>query len=348
MPRSRNALRPPTLDQVAAQAGVSRATVSRVVNGIGTVDQALVVRVKDAINKCGYTPNLIARSLMTNRTNLVALVAHEPDTRVFSDPYFAGIVRGVSQELSQANLRMVLVMIQNPNDLDKFIAYLRAGHVDGVLLISEHGENPISSHAGEVGIPIVLGGRPFDSSADIKFVDNDNISGAELAARHLVSLGRTRIATIAGPADMSAGVDRLQGFRAGLGDRFDQVLVEQGDFTLQGGADAVRRLLSRAPDVDAIFAASDLMAIGALPVIRQAGLSVPDDIALIGFDDIDLAACTDPPLSTVRQNTPEQGRLMVRTLLDLLGRTDASKNGQQTQAPQSLINPVELIVRKSA
>lgn len=348
MPRSKSAFRPPTLEQVAAQAGVSRATVSRVVNGLDTVDPALAAKVRAVIAQVGYSPNLAARSLMTKRTDLIALVAHEPDTRVFGDPFFAGIVRGVSQELSRAKLRMVLVMIQSPDDLDEFNAYLRAGHVDGVLLISEHGSNPISSHAKEAGLPIVMGGRPFDSTPGITFVDNDNLGGAEQAAKHLISRGRRRIATIAGPLDMSAGVDRLEGFRKGLGDRFDETLVEGGDFTLQGGADAARRLLDRCPDVDGIFAASDLMALGALPVLREAGRSVPRDVAVVGFDDIELASHSDPPLTTVRQHTQDQGRLMVRTLLALLARGVPAGGDQLSQDAQSLVNPVELVVRQSA
>lgn len=346
--RSENAVRPPTLEQVAAQAGVSRATVSRVVNGLSTVNPALVTKVRAVIAQVGYSPNLVARSLMTNRTDLIALVAHEPDTRVFSDPFFSGIVRGVCQELGLARLRMVLVMIQNSDDLDQFNAYLRAGHVDGVLLISEHGSNPISSHAAEAGLPIVLGGRPFDSSPGITFVDNDNLGGAEQAAKHLVNLGRRRIATITGPLDMSAGVDRLDGFRRGLGDLFDEALVEEGDFTQPGGAAAARRLLDRFPDVDAIFAASDLMALGALPVLRKAGRSVPDDVAVVGFDDIDSASYADPPLTTVRQNTLDQGRLMVRTLLSLLGRAVPTEGERLLQGAHSLVTPVELVVRQSA
>lgn len=348
MPRPKNAFRPPTLELVAAQAGVSRATVSRVVNGLDTVDPALAARVRAVIAQVGYSPNLAARSLMTKRTDLIALVAHEPDTRVFGDPFFAGIVRGVSQELSRAKLRMVLVMIQSPDDLDEFNAYLRAGHVDGVLLISEHGSNPISSHAKEAGLPIVMGGRPFDANPDITFVDNDNVGGAEQAARHLASRGRRRIATITGPRDMSAGVDRLEGFRRGLGDRFDETLVEEGDFTLQGGADAARRLLGRCPDVDGIFAASDLMALGSLPVLREAGRSVPGDISVVGFDDIELAAHADPPLTTVRQHTQDQGRLMVRTILALLGRGVQAEGDESPDAAVSVVSPVELVVRQSS
>lgn len=347
MPRPKNPFRPPTLEQVAAQAGVSRATVSRVVNGLDTVDPALAAKVRAVISRVGYSPNLAARSLMTNRTDLIALVAHEPDTRVFGDPFFAGIVRGVSQELALARLRMVLVMIQNPGDVEEFNAYLRAGHVDGVLLISEHGSNPISSQAKAAGLPIVLGGRPLDPTPGLTFVDNDNLGGAEQAARHLAGRGRRRIATIAGPGDMSAGVDRLEGFRNGLGDRFDQTLVEAGDFTLQGGAEAARRLLRRRPDVDGIFAASDLMALGTLRVLREAGRSVPRDVAVVGFDDIELAALSDPPLTTVRQHTQDQGRLMVRTILALLAR-GVRTGDELPKDAVSVVNPVELVVRQSS
>lgn len=340
----------PTLDEVARRAGVSRATVSRVVNGSTTVAPHLRAVVDEAVAELGYVPNQAARTLMTSRTDTIALVASEPDDRVFGDPFFSGIVRGVSQELSATGLQLLLMMAQSHDDRARIERYLLSRHVDGVLLISEHRDDALPAHLLRAGIPVVVGGRPLHDDIAVPYVDNDNAAGAHLAARHLLATGRTRVATITGPRDMSAGLDRLHGFRTGLGRRFRAARVETGDFTRQGGAAAAARLLDRAPDVDAVFAASDLMALGALTVLRRLGRRVPDDVALVGFDDIPDAALADPPLTTLRQHTVDQGRLMVRVLLAGV-RPELLSGGPGLPAgsgPDRVVLPVELVVRDSA
>jgi DNA-binding LacI/PurR family transcriptional regulator len=344
--------RRPNLEDVAARAGVSRATVSRVVNGQASVAPELREKVQRAVDELGYVPNQAARSLMTRRTDSIALVAAEPDVRVFGDPFFGGIVRGVSLEAMGLGLQLVLLMAQSHEDLERVKRYLRSAPVDGVMLISEHeSEQPLSVMLQEVGIPLVIGGRPMPGDADAMFVDNDNVGGARLAAQRLAGLGRSRIATIAGPQDMSAGVDRLQGFREGLGPVFSPDLVEYADFTQQGGEEAAARLLQRAPDLDALFASSDLTALGALAALRRAGRRVPEDVALVGFDDNEFAQTTDPPLTTVRQDPTLQGRMMVRlylarhrpdiTLVPTEGVPDV------TDADHVML-PTHLVVRESA
>lgn len=340
----------PTLEDVAAHAGVSRATVSRVVNGSTTVDPKLAAVVQQAIADLHYVPNTAARALMTGRTNTIALVAAEPDARVFSDPFFSNIVRGVSLEVAAAGQHLVLSMIQRHEDSAVVERYLLGEHVDGVLLISEHGDVRLATTLTSAGIPFVIGGRPLHPDGGTRYVDNDNLGGSAAAARHLLDRGRARIATIAGPSDMSAGVDRLAGFRESLGDRFDPELVEQADFTIDGAALATSRLLQRVPDVDAIFAASDLMAFGTIATLRRSGRRVPEDVSVVGFDDINLAEAVDPPLTTVRQHTQLQGRMMVRMLLSLLGRNlPASADDLPKIEPgRDLVLPVELIVRQSS
>ena len=338
--------RRPTLEQVARYAGVSRATVSRVVNGSTTVDPALRAIVDQAVSDLGYSPNLAARALMTRKTDTIALVAAETDTRVFGDPLFAQIVRGVSKEITPSGFRLTLSMTESEAEAAALVRYLAAGHTDGVLLISEHGGHRIPQSLVQAGIPVVIGGRPIDPELKVRYVDNDNRAGSRSAALHLRSLGRRKIATITGPQDMSAGIDRLEGFRLGMGKHFRKGLVESGDFTTGSGERAAARLLKRHPDIDGVFVASDLMALGAMSVFRQAGRRVPDDIAVVGFDDIEVARLSEPGLTTMHQHTVEQGRLMARTLLAELGigRHPAAT----TDDGQGVVLPVDLVVRDSA
>jgi DNA-binding LacI/PurR family transcriptional regulator len=340
----------PTLEQVAERAGVSRATASRVVNGAATVEEGLAARVRRAVDELGYVPNLAARALMTRRADAVTLIAVESTSRVFGDPFFAAIARGASQELARSGVHMVLSMMQTDADLDRLAAFLRGGHVDGALVISEHGDHDVVGLVEDCGIAVVVGGRPVARHDEIGHVDHDNVEGGRLAARHLVDGGRRRVATVAGPQDMTAGVDRLVGFREELGSAFDPELVEVGDFTTTGGARATSALLERHPDVDGLFVANDLMALGALTALRDAGRRVPEDVAVIGYDDADIAAVAAPPLTTVRQRTETQGRLMAQLLLRRLGRptVDPSPELGEREASGSVVLGVELVVRDSA
>lgn len=340
----------PTLEMVADHAGVSRATVSRVVNGSPTVDPALAARVTASIRALNYVPNQAARALMTGRTGMVALVVAESDTRVFGDPFFSGIVHGVTQELSRSGMQLILAMAHDEVETTRIQQFLMGGHVDGALFISEHSHADFASQVAASGVPLVVGGRPLSPSPGLRFVDNDNIGGARLAARHLMNLGRQSIGSITGPTDMSAGIDRLQGFREELGALYDPTRVEAGEFTSESGAAAAAALLDRHPDLDGLFVASDLMALGAIQAIRRAGRRVPEDVAVVGFDDIPLASVADPPLTTIRQHTVQQGRLMVRMLLSSLdGEPLESDPGVEIAPDGRQANlPVELVVRASA
>ncbi len=341
----------PSLEQVGAQAGVSRATVSRVVNGSRTVAPKLRERVEHAIAELGYLPNQAARSLVTRRTDTFALVVSETDSRVFGDPFFGGIVRGVMLEMGAAELQVVLMMAHSASDMGRVERYVRSGAVDGVLLISEHSMvDPLPGALLAAGIPLVIGGRPMNPDLRVPYVDNDNVDGARLAAEHLVATGRKVIGTLSGPADMCAGVDRLAGFTLGLGRSFDPALVESADFTAEGGEAATERLLDRAPHLDGLFAANDLMALGALKALRRAGREVPGDVGVVGFDDIELAASAAPALTTVRQSTMLQGRTMARLLLARIRPDLATEDGHlpAVRHVDHLVLPVELLVRESA
>lgn len=347
--KSAGKARKPTLDQVARYAGVSRATVSRVVNGSTTVDAAIRATVEQAVEVLNYVPNQAARALMTQRTNTVTLVAAETDSRVFGDPFFARIVRGVSHELTGSPVRLTLSMTQTDEEIAALARYLSAGHADGVLLISEHGGHRLAEQLTEADVPVVIGGRPLDPHLRVPYVDNDNVKGGRHAAKYLRSVGRTKIATITGPQDMSAGVDRLTGFAQGMGRLFRKGMVEHGDFTTGSGEVAAKRLLERHPDLDAIFVASDLMALGAISTLRKAGRRVPDDVAIVGYDDIELARLAEPSLTTMRQETETQGRVMARLLLVSLGMQPTGEL-PEPNAPdgRGIVQDVTLIVRDSA
>jgi DNA-binding LacI/PurR family transcriptional regulator len=328
----------PTLESVAARAGVSRATVSRVVNGL-PVTSASEESVRRAVQELGYVPNHAARTLVTQRTDLIALVLPEPTTRVFSaDRFFPGVIHGVSQELEAADKQLVLMLAGSSTSHERIERSVAAHHVDGVLLSSLHGADPLPAALTRIGVPVVCNERTM-GPVSVPYVGVDNVGGAATAVRHLLASGRRRIATIAGPQDMIAGIDRLAGYRAELRRESRRSIVEIGDFTTESGAEAMRHLLADEPELDAVFAASDLMADGALQTLRRAGRRVPDDVAVVGFDDVDAARYTDPPLTTIRQPIIEIGRHMARQLLSLV-------DGDEIQPIVTL--PTELVVRESA
>ncbi|MGI5524156.1 LacI family DNA-binding transcriptional regulator [Micromonospora sp. CA-259024] len=329
----------PTLEAVAARAGVSRATVSRVVNGSTTVAEPIREAVTRAVAELGYVPNLAARSLVTQRTDSVALVMPEAATRVFSDDQvFPGIIRGVSQELEAADKQLVLMLAGSPAGHQRVERYTTGRHVDGVLFASLHGADPLPGTLARLGIPVVCSGRPL-GDVPVPYVDVDHVGGVTAAVRHMIDSGRRWIATIAGPQDMVAGIERLSGYRTTVAEAGLPELVAVGDFTRESGAAAMHRLLTEHPDLDGVFAASDLMAHAALRTLREAGRRVPEDVAVVGFDDIETAAYTEPPLTTVRQPIVELGRQMTRQLLRLAAG--------ETIEPVVML-PTELILRDSA
>jgi DNA-binding LacI/PurR family transcriptional regulator len=341
----------PTLEAVAERAGVSRATVSRVVNGGSGVRAPLVEKVRKAVEELGYVPNQAARALVTRRQDAVAVIVAEPETRVFSDPFFAQQLLGISRELSAHDSQLVLLLVEGQADYDRVGRYLSGGHVDGALVFSLHADDPLPGITRRLGLPTVFGGRPgwpgADGDRDVLYVDSDNRGGAREAVRHLVSLGRERIATITGPLDQTASVDRLDGYHDILMDA-DPALTVEGDFSVPGGRRAMAELLDRRPDLDAVFIASDLMASGALDTLRERGRRVPEDVAVIGFDDMaSVAEATDPPLTTIRQEIEGMGRLMVRLLLRGLDPQPEAA-GTPPRPLSSVITPTRLVRRASA
>jgi len=329
--------RRPTILDVAEEAGVSRGTVSRVINGGHWVSPQALAAVQEAIRTTGYQINHHARSLVTGRSNSVAFLLTEPQHLLFEDPNFSILLRGAAQALGKRGMPLLLMVAGTPAEVERVVDYVAGGHIDGVLLISTHADNPVVGSLQRRGIPTIACGALLGSESKVGYVSADDLGGARQMTRHLLDGGRTRIATVTGPMDTPGGRLRLEGYRQELGERFDSELVDNGDYTREGGAAAMRRLLERRPDLDAVFVASDLMAAGALVALRQAGRRVPDDVAVGGFDDSGLAATLEPPLTTMRQPFERISHEIVRLLLEVIDGNE----------PAAMILPTTLVVRSS-
>lgn len=333
----------PTLEDVAAYAGVSRSTASRALNDDTYVSSRARAKVLDAARDLGYSPNHAARSLVTRRTGAVAVVLSEPEAKVLDDPYFAVVMHAAYRELSAAGVQMLLMFVDSRDDVPRTIGFLEGGHVDGALVFAPHQGDPLPTALRLLRLPIVFGGPPGSTRRGVHAVDFDNRAGARLAVRHLLGMGRRRIGTVTGMLDHPAAAARLAGWREEL-EAFGldpTALSEPGDFTLTSGERATAALLERVPDLDGVFAASDLMAAGAMRALRAAGRTIPDDVGVIGFDDHPtLAPAMNPPLTSVHQDPREQIRQMVARLMALLAG-DSVPTG-------TTVLPVSLAVRESA
>ncbi|MFD1271266.1 LacI family DNA-binding transcriptional regulator [Streptomyces kaempferi] len=341
----------PTLEDVAREAGVSRATVSRVINGVRNVDPGIQEVVRQAVERTGYAPNRAARSLVTRRTQTVALiVSGAGDTsdgeqsaftaRVFADPFFGRVVASVVGYLRPRSMHPLLMFAESPEARQQVLSDLRQGSADGALVVSTHADDPMPALLADAGVPAVLFARP-SRPVPLSYVDLAHRDGARQAAEHLLKRGCRRIVTVTGPLRLGASQDRLAGFRDTMArSGHPYVPVAEGGFTLDSGMAAMSGLLAEHPDVDGVFAANDLMAQGACQVLRERGRRVPDDVAVVGFDDSSVAATCRPALTTVRQPVEE----MASTMAGLL---DEHIQGLRTE-PTSVIFDPELVVRESA
>ncbi len=336
------------MEDVARAAGVSRATVSRVINGIRNVDPAIQDVVRRAISSTGYVPNRAARSLVTRKAGSVALVVSgagddeggEARGEVLGDPFFGRIASGVVGYLSPRGMHPLLMLADSAEARRQVVAYLRQGHADGAVLVSTHAADPLPTELVEAGLPAVLFARP-PRPLPVSYVDLAHRDGARLAADHLVARGCRRVATITGPLDVLAAADRLAGFRDAMARHGHPYVPDAaGDFTQEGGERAMAALLVTEPDLDGLFVANDLMAQGALHVLREHGRRVPADVAVVGFDDSSAATACRPALTTVRQPIEEMAAEMTRLLLDHIGQPERSL--------ASVIFEPTLVVRGSA
>jgi DNA-binding LacI/PurR family transcriptional regulator len=330
--------RHPTLDEVARLAGVSRSAASRAINRSGHASQATREAVERAVRELGYVPNPTARALATQQSGAVVLAVSHHDPELFADPFYAQIIAGVSAALERTDLVLMLALADSDLGRVRLEGILRSRRADGIMLMGLHGDDPLYLLAGKLDLPVVYGGRPLNAEP-AWYVDADNRGGARLAAEHLIGTGHRRIATITGVLDTHVGTARLRGFQEALAVAgLDTSLIEHGDFTEASGTAATTRLLAAHPDLDAIFAASDNMAAGALRALKTAGRSVPGDVAVVGFDDHVIARYTNPPLTTVAQPIKQLGWEMAKMLVSLI-------NADQ---PGPLILPTRLVVRESS
>jgi DNA-binding LacI/PurR family transcriptional regulator len=324
----------PTINDVAAVAGVSRGTVSRVLNGGHYVSPAALASVSRAMLQTGYVVNRSARSLVTKRSGCVAFVLAEPQERLFEDPNFNVLIRAATHALAQRDVNLTLMIAGDPEDRARVVRYLQSDHVDGVLLVSTHSGDAVMSELQRAGVPIVACGKPLGYEDTIPYVAADDRGGARDMTRYLQSLGRRRIATITGPLDMPGGLERLEGYCDVIGRKVRRELIANGDYSFESGERAMGVLLDNNPDIDAVFAASDVMAAGALATLRRRGIAVPADVAVAGFDDSRIALTTDPQLTTMRQPLDEIAAHMVELLLEII---DSGEEVKSATFPTSLV-----------
>lgn len=338
----------PTLEEVAARAGVGRGTVSRVINGSPRVSEATRAAVEAAVAELGYVPNTAARALAANRTDAIALVVPEPETRFFTEPYFSDMLRGVGSALSDTEMQLLLIFAGSDRERQRLAQYLAAHRVDGVLLVSVHADDPLPDMLSQLEIPAVISGPRSEGEA-LTSVDSDNYGGARQAVGHLIDRGRRTIAHITGRLDVYGAQRRIDGYRDALreaGHEVDDLLIEPGDFSEGGGRRAMAALLERRPGLDAVFAASDVTAVGARQTLREAGRRIPDDVALVGYDDSAIARHLDPPLTSVRQPIEEMGRAMTDLLLaEIADRRPAISRGLDRR---QMVLATELVPRASS
>lgn len=327
------------IEDIARASGVSRSTVSRVINDDPNVSAKTRGKVLEVVKRLNYHPHAAARSLAAGRTRVLGLVIPMGVAALFSDPYFPLLIQGVSSACNARDHSIMLWLADPEYERRTIRQILHGSFIDGVILASQLNDDPIGHALIEGSLPFIHIGR-HPTNDTLHYVDVDNLAGAQEAVMHLLRLGRRRIATITGPQNMIAGFDRLAGYEAALRQRgllVEPELIADGEFSEAGGYVAMRRLLPQHPD--AVFAASDTMAVGALRAIREHGLRIPDDLALVGFDDMPFAANTTPPLTTIRQPVTRTGAIAAETLIDLVEHPQ--------QPPRRILLPTELVIRQS-
>ncbi len=330
--------RPTTLLDVARLAGVSTATVSRALEKPNAVAEATRVRVMEAVAACGYTANIVARNLRKMETRLITILVAD-----ITNPFFNEIIRGIERVARENGYSVLLADSENdPGQENAYGNLLAAKRTDGMILMN--GRMPaglILADGAAADAPIVVACE-YLPNLDLPTIQIDNIDAAKRATEHLLRLGHRRIGFVTGPVWNVLSRDRLYGYRDAIlegGLQFDDSLVVTGNFSIQSGIAAMESLLKLTPRPTGIFASNDEMAIGAIRAARDAGLRVPQDVSIVGFDDIRFAAFVDPPLTTIRQPGQEIGRRAMAQLVKILA-------GERV-AERRLILPTELVVRGS-
>lgn len=329
-----------TIADVARLAGVSKATVSRALNDSPLIAEETKAKIRAIAKEHNFQINVPARQLSMQQSRTIAFVTHAYHKEFsVADLFGLEIMGGISHGLVMHGFDMLVIHV-NPQDTKWAHQYYDTGRVDGFILMTSSRKQSHVKALLEVGAPFITWGV---SQPNQKYcsVTGDNFTGGRLAAEHLIRLGRRKIAFIGGPEYETEVQHRLNGYKTALqeaGKSIDQALIDYGDFSNTSGGEAMQRLLDKTPDIDAVFVNSDLMAIAAMNVIRENGKRVPEDISVVGYDDLSIAEHSNPPLTTIRQNVPLAGKLLAQNLIQYL------QSGMAT----NVTIPVELIVRKSA
>jgi DNA-binding LacI/PurR family transcriptional regulator len=332
-----------TSHEVAKRAGVSRTTVSFVLNEVerAQISEETRQRVLQAAHDLGYVPDAAARSLASGRTHILGLIICQPADHLMIDAYIHQVIYGLSEAGHERGFRVLLESVENVSQPDAYTHLVRSNRIDGILLSGPRSDDRQLPALIADGFPTVLLGRLRDDP--VCFVDVDNQVAAQQAVTHLVKLGHQRIACITnGPLPYTSAADRLFGYRralrqAGLDD--EEALIQYGDFDMESGYRAMQILLAVKPRPTAVFVASDIVAFGAMAAIRDHHLSIPEDMAIVGFDDVPMARFVAPALSTIRLSAIEQGQRGGEMLMDLIEG--------KTLAEQQIFLPTELMVRQS-
>ncbi|MHA7261620.1 LacI family DNA-binding transcriptional regulator [Arthrobacter sp. TMN-37] len=301
MSLTRTRARRATINDVADAAGLSRGTVSRVVNGEKYVSAEARLAVEAAIARVGYVRNTAARNLVTQESRAIGLIIHEPHSLLFEDPNIGSILLGANEALSKADYQLVTLIIDSDRDSHRVADHLRGGLIDGAVIVSARASDPIAAAVADIGLPAAFVGHP-DGTPDLPYAAIDNVEAARAITSRLLDTGRQRVGMIASALDRDSGQDRLSGFRAAMGERYNpRLVVEYPLYTYAAGFEGMQKLLRRDPSIDGVFAASDAVAAGAMTALQEAGRRVPEDIGIVGFDDSSWALRCRPQLSTVRQ-----------------------------------------------
>lgn len=329
------------LEDIAKKAGVSRSTVSRVVNNQPNVSEKVRQQVLKVINETGFSPNAAARTLVSQRSNTIGLILPHSVSTFFTDPYYPHLIKGISLACNHYDFTLALFVAGTREYQEKILPRLSSrGFLDGIIVQSgHHADQSIILELAKTNIPLLVAGRPLYTD-QVCYMDIDNISASEKAVRHLINTKHKQIATITGPLTSSVGQDRLEGYKKALEQsslKINSSLIIEADFTEAGGYQAMQILLDSKPD--AVFAASDMMAIGAIRAIRDSGLNVPGDIAVVGFDDLPIPSVNEFELTTIHQPVVQFGFKAVETLIELI----------ESDTPQikRVMMESELVIRKT-
>ena len=329
-----------TLEDIAKKSGVSRSTVSRVINNHPNVSKKVREHVKEMIRQTGYQPHPAARALVSNRAWTCGLILPRTLNSFFTDPYYPCLIQGIAQACSKQDYTFSLFLIGDEDDDDRMYSRVsRRGFMDGILFQSDQKGDTLIDKLADSGIPLVILGRPFQGKK-ISYVDIDNIESVQMAVDYLFDMGHKRIGTITGPQNTTVGIDRKNGYIQALikhGNPINESLIVEGTFTEESGYLGMKQLLPEKPD--AVFAASDRMAIGAIRAIYEVGLDIPKDVSVIGYDDFPQVSPVRPSLTTLRQPIGKFGSEALKMLIDLV------ENGLQPS--RQVILKSELVIRDS-